>query len=558
MQHIFKVLMLSLGLAIATPAVWAAGASKPGQTELTADFIYKYLVGEIAGQRGDLALAGAALLDLATTSRDARLAERATKAAIHGNQPQMALRAGALWVELDPASTEARQAMVQMLLAVGKISELRPHLQKLLAVEENRAGAFMSLVGLLSRSKDKAAVLKLMQELAKLHADLPEARFAVAHAAWNNGQDRLALSELRAADQLNPGWEPAAMLYAQILQRNSVAEALQFYHEFLERYPDSNETRLAYARLLVNEKRFESAKQQFDKLVQAAPDNPDIHVIVGLLAIQMEDLDSAKQHLLKALDLGYKDPDQITLYLGQIAEQQQDDTQAKAWYAQIGPDSAQYLGAQLRLASILARQGKLDDALALVRAIPDLSNEQLVLARQTEASLLMQAKRPQDAFELLRQTVETLPNTPELLYDYAMAAERVGQYDVMEKQLRILIQLKPDMGHAYNALGYSLADRNERLDEALALIEKALSLNPNDYFILDSMGWVQYRRGHYKEALEYLRRAYAIQADPEIAAHLGEVLWVMGQREEALKTWEEALRQHPDNELLRNTSKKYQ
>jgi tetratricopeptide (TPR) repeat protein len=555
----FTLLTLCLGLALATPVGWAAVGKQTAQdsTGLTADLIYKYLVGEIAGQRGELGLASAALLDLANTTRDARLAERATKAAIYGNQSQLALRAGRLWVELDPDSTEARQAMIQMLLVSGRIAELRPHMQKLLETEENQAGAFMSLVGLLSRSKDKAAVQKLVQELAKPYADLPEAHFAVAHAAWNNGQDGLALRELRAADQLNPGWEPGALLHAQILLRKSTAEALQFYQEFLHRHPDSQEVRLAYARLLVNEKRFPEARQQFRLLVDAAPGNAEIHVVVGLLGLQMEDLDTAERHFLKALELGYKDPDQIILYLGQIAEQRQDVALARTWYEKIGPGSAQYLGAQLRLAVILAGQGHVDEGLALIRGLPDLSNEQLVIARQTEASLLMQAKRPQEAFEVLRQTVETLPNTPELLYDYAMAAERVGRYDVMEKQLRQLIQLKPDMGHAYNALGYSLADRNERLDEALKLIEKALALQPDDYFILDSMGWVHYRRGQLTLALEYLKRAYAVRADPEIAAHLGEVLWVSGQREEAQKTLEEALRQHPDNEVLRNTSKKY-
>jgi tetratricopeptide (TPR) repeat protein len=172
--------------------------------------------------------------------------------------------------------------------------------------------------------------------------------------------------------------------------------------------------------------------------------------------------------------------------------------------------------------------------------------------------LLVQAKRPQEAFDLLRETVETLPNSPDLIYDYAMVAERVQRFDVMEHELNKLILLKPDMGHAYNALGYSLADRNERLDEAQTLIEKALALNPSDYFILDSMGWLKYRRGQLSQALDYLKRAYAVQPDPEIAAHLGEVLWQQGNREEAIKTWENALHEHPDNEVLLNTSKKFQ
>jgi len=153
--------------------------------------------------------------------------------------------------------------------------------------------------------------------------------------------------------------------------------------------------------------------------------------------------------------------------------------------------------------------------------------------------------------------MNTLPNTPELVYDHAMAAERLQRLDVMEKELRRLIQIKPDFAQAYNALGYSLADHNMRLDEARGLIEKALTLSPNDYFILDSMGWVQYRLGKLDKAADYLRRAYTVQTDPEIAAHLGEVLWQQGKHDEAVKTWEEALREHPDNESLLNTTKKF-
>ena len=221
------------------------------------------------------------------------------------------------------------------MLATGKIAELRPHLQKLIDAEDNRAGAFMSLVDVLSRSKDKAGVLKLVQDLAKPYADLPEVHFALARAAWDNGQDKLAISELESADQLNPGWEPGALLKGQVLQSKSPADALQFYHEFLDTYPTSNETRLAYARLLVNEKQFEAARQQFDVLVETAPDSAEIHVVVGLLCVQLEDLASAEAHFLKALELDFKDADQVRLYLGQIAENQKKDDSALDWYSKI-------------------------------------------------------------------------------------------------------------------------------------------------------------------------------------------------------------------------------
>ena len=558
-KHLYTpILSLAFALVSMTAHADSAKASSKGVSGLSADFVYKYLVGEIAGQRGDLGLASSVMLDLAKSSRDPRLAERATRAALYGNQPQIALRAANLWVELDPNAKDGYQVLTQLLIASGKIAELRTPLQKLIAGEEDKAGAFMYLVNMFSRVTDKTGILKLMQELAKPYPELPEARFAVAHAAWSVEQDKLALAELQAAEQLNPGWEPAALLKGQVLQRKAASNALPFYRGFLDTYPHSNEVRLAYAKLLVNEKQIETAKQQFDMLVEAAPENPELRVVLGLLSVQMEDFVTAETHFQKALDLNFKEPDQVYLYLGQVAERRQQNDKAQEWYAKVNADSSQYLDAQLHSASLIAKQGNLDEARKRIQQLPDLTNEQRVVALQTEANLLVQAKRPQEAFDLLKQAVENLPNSPDLIYDYSMAAERIHRYDVMEHELRKLILLKPEMWHAYNALGYSLADRNERLDEAQKLIEKALALSPGDYFVLDSMGWIKYRRGQLNQALDYLKRAYAVQADPEIAAHLGEVLWQQGKRDEAVKTWEEALHDHPDNEVLLNTSKKFQ
>lgn len=560
-DYMQRKLIIAMILAFSATVAEADITKKPTKdipAGLSAEFVFKYLVGEIAGQRGELGLASTALLDLAKSSRDPRLAERATRAAIYGNQPQIALPAASLWSELDPDSTEARQALTQMLMAAGKVAELRPHLQKLIAAEDDKGGIFMYLVGMIARTGDKMGALKLMQELTKPYVDLPEAHFALAHAAWSAEQDKLALNELHLADEINPGWEPAALLKGQVLQRKSNADALNFFKEFLNDNAQANEVRLAYARLLVNEKQFEAAREQFDKLIDIAPQNAEIQVVVGLLSVQMEDFTNANAHFLKALDLGFKEPEQIKLYLGQVAERRQKDDEAQAWYGKVDKDSPQLLDAQLRSAAILVKQGRLDEARRRMQGLSELTNEQRVIAIQAEAGWLVQAKRYQEAFNLLKSTVENLPNSPELVYDYAMVAEKVSQFEVMEHELRKLIVLKPDMGHAYNALGYSLADRNERLEEAQKLIEKAMDLNPNDYFILDSMGWVKYRRGQLSQALDYLKRAYEAQPDPEIAAHLGEVLWQQGKREEALETWQNALQAHPENEALQITAKKFQ
>lgn len=556
----FKLAVACAMLSFAiNPTAFAENASakpKTLQTELTAEFVYKYLIGEVAGQRGDLGLASNLFLDLAKSSRDPRLAERATKAAAYGNKPKTAIQAANLWVELDPNSIEAQQASTQMLLSTGNLTEAKPHLQKLLAKQETRANGFLYLNSLFARQPDKNAVLSLVQELAQPYPDLPEAHFTIAHAAWSAGKNDLALSELNTADKLRPGWEIGAILQGQVLFGQSPDAALAFYRNFLDQHPEASEVRLTTARLLVNQKHFDEAKVEFVKLVEAAKGNPEVLVVVGLLSLQTANYAEAEKYFQQALETGFKDQDQVYLYLGQIAEKRKQDNQALTWYGKVQP-GARYLDAQLNSAGVIARSQNVDAAVQMLDTLDELDNEQRALVIQTQANLLSQAKRYQDAYNLLDKAVTNLPNTPELVYDYAMVAERVQRLDVMERELRKLIKLKPDFAQAYNALGYTLADRNMKLEEAHKLIEKALTLSPNDHFILDSMGWIEYRLGKLDKAADYLRRAYTAQTDPEIAAHLGEVLWQQGKHEEALQTWDEALRAHPENEVLINTTKKF-
>jgi tetratricopeptide (TPR) repeat protein len=538
----------SLSAQAAEPSKSESAKSKPApapQTELTGAFVYKYLIGEVAGQRGDLELASSIFLDLAKSSRDPRLAERAAKAAVYGNKPRLVTQAVSLWSELDPSSTEAQQASTELFVNAGKLNEAKPFLQKLLAKEDTRANGFLYLNSLLAKQTDKNAVLTLVQELAAPYPDLPEAHFTIANSALAAGKVELAMSELDTAEKLSPGWEMSALLKGQILYLQSPDAAINFYKQFLSANENANEVRLTMARLLINQKRFDEAKPEFIKLISASKNNPEIMVVVGLLSIQANELAD-----------GFKNPDQVFIYLGQIAEKQNDDKLALAWYNRVKPGD-RYLDAQFNIAGIVARTQGIDAALQVLRNIPELTNEQEALSMQMQASLLGKMKRYQEAYDLLGQTVATLPNTPEIIYDYAMAAERIGQFDIAEKELRKLIKLKPDFAQAYNALGYSLADRNLKLDEAHKLIQQALALSPDDHYILDSMGWVQYRMGKLDAASNYLRQAYSQQPDPEIAAHLGEVLWHQGKKDEAVQTWESALKVFPDNEVLIKTAQKF-
>lgn len=525
--------------------------------ELSAQILYQYLVGEIALQRGQPELATEALLDLARASRDPRLAERATETAVQGRQMAQAVDAAVLWQSLDPEAPQAALAAAALLLASGRLNEARPYLEAIVAGEgESRPGGFLHLNQMLVRQSDKEAVLTLVRELARPYPANPEAHVAVAQAAVAAGRREEALAELRQAADLRRGWEFVAVLQGQVLRETSATAALDHYRAFLRDNPGARDVRLAYARLLVSEKQFHLARAEFQGMVDETPGNPDISAAIGLLALQEGDLEAADSYLRLALANGHKDADTLRYYLGQAAEEDRRWEDAMAWYGGIGPGE-HHLNAQMRYAGLLAKQGKLPEARRHLRQISALGNQQRVLLIQAEAQLLREARQYQDAFDVLGFGLEAMPDNPDLLYDHAMAAEKLDLLDVMERDLRHLIRIKSDNAQAYNALGYTLAERGVRLDEARELVEKAISLAPDDPYIMDSLGWVYFRLGQNVRATEILRRALELNRDPEIAAHLGEVLWEQGLHDEARKVWRSALKLAPDSEVLRNVMQKF-
>jgi len=530
----------------------------PG-VDLSEELLFKLMLAEVAVQRGQAHIAVQTYLEVARETRDPRVAQRATEVAWNARFTSAALEAAGIWLQADPGSAQARQIIAALLVNQAQLAEARPHLEKWLAADRENVGAsFLQLSSLLGRHKDKIAVFKLMQALAQPYPSVPEARLSVAQAAWNAGENQAALAEARAALKLKPDWEMAALFIAQSLQRQSGSdeEATRFMGEYLQSHPKASDVRLNYARLLANAKNYAEARKQFEVLVNEAPRNADIAMAVALLAIQANDFDAAETQLKRVLELDYKDPDVARYYLGQINEERKRFDEALKWYGSIG-DGDQYVNAQARYAGILAKQGKLPEARKHLQQATARDNVQRVQLTQAEAQLLRDANAYQEAFELLGQALDKMPNTPDLLYDHAMAAEKVNRLDVLEGNLKTLIKLRPDHAHAYNALGYTLADRNQRIEEAHGLIETALKLSPEDPFIMDSMGWVLYRMGRGKEGLDYLHKAFKMRPDAEIAAHLGEVLWALGQQDQAKKIWGGALKDHPNSELLQNTLKRF-
>lgn len=525
--------------------------------ELTDQLMLRMMLAEIAVQRGQPQIAVPAYLELARETRDPRVAQRATEVAWNARYLSAALEAAGIWLQSDPGSTQARQIIAALLVNQPQLAEAQPSLEKWLAADRENVGlSFLQLDALLGRHKDKAAVLKLMQALARPYGEVPEARLSLAQAAWNAGEPDLALSEARAALKLRPDWEPAALFQAQVLARRSSAEAVQYLGEYLGSYPKARDVRLGYARLLVNARNYAEARKQFETLVKENPQDPDVTMAVALLAMQANDYDAAEVQLKRALEINYKDPDAARLYLGQVNEERKRFDEALKWYSSVG-QGAQYINARARYAGVLAKQGRLGEARQYLQQVEAQNNQQRVQLTQAEAQLLREANQYQAAFDLLGQALEKLPNTPDLLYDHALAAEKVDRLDVVEDNLRRLIKIRPDDAQAYNALGYTFADRNQRIEEARGLIETALKLAPDDPFIMDSMGWVLYRMGRNEEGLGYVQRAFDLRPDPEIAAHLGELLWVVGQRDRAKKVWAEALKDRPGNEVLQSTVRRF-
>lgn len=541
----------------AAPAPAEPAANLPKQ-ELTEQVLYELLLAEVAGQRGDVPLASDAYLDLAQSTRDPRLVQRAVEVALFARRYDNALQAAQMWLELEPNSLKALQTVVALLLNGGKLEEVRPLLEKLIATDGgNRAKGFLQLNGLFAKQADKQGVLKLVEDLARPYPNLPEARFALANAAWGAQQRERALEEIRAARKLRPEWEAAALFQGEVLRHGSVAEAQSFYRDFLRDYPKAREVRLAYARLLVNEKDYAEARAQFRQLTADFPDSPEVSLAVGLLSLQLGDLDSAEEQLRQSLERHYGDADTVYLYLGQISETRGRPDEAIERYKQVSRGES-YLPAQIRIANLLIKQGGVDAGVDYLQKLAPTDLQQQAQLALAEAQLLRDAKDYRRAFDVLDKALKKQPKNPDLLYDHALAAEKIGRVDVLEKDLRKAIELRPDFAQAYNALGYTYADRNERLDEAQKLLDKAIQLSPDDPFILDSLGWFHYRRHDLVKAENYLRRALAGKPDPEIAAHLGEVLWARGHQDEAQKLWRESLKEHPANDALLETVKKFQ
>jgi tetratricopeptide (TPR) repeat protein len=555
-----------LGLAVTLAAVvgapaWAqddkatTGAEAADEAPSGQDAMFEYLVAEFAAQRGDADGALAIYERLAKELRDPAIARRAVETAIRAREFGPALDNATLLLELDPDSTLAREIMAALLANEGDIAKARGLVEGILAKTSNRGPVLMQLAHLFGKFRDKNAVLEATQAVTEPYRDMPEARYANGVAALLAGNTALATQEADAALEAKPEWEPGAILKAQVLRKASPEGVVPFYESFVAAHPDSVEVRMQLGRELAADRKLAEAREQFREVAKLSKNDAQAAYAIGLLSLQLEDYADAQSEFTRALKLNYREPAAIYLGLGQAAEGLKRYDEAIDWYKRV--DSGDWVRAQLKIATLIARQQGLQAGREYLRKIEPKSTDDTIQVIQVEAQLLRDAKQWRETYDMLSKAVAKYPDSYELLYDRAMAAERIDKLDVMEADLKKVIEMKPDYAHAYNALGYTLAEKTNRLTEARELIEKAYKLLPDDPFIMDSMGWVEYRLGHVQEALKQLQMAYTSRPDPEIAAHLGEVLWKSGQHDEAQKIWRAALSENPNHEALLAVIQKY-
>lgn len=525
--------------------------------ELDSELLYEFLLSEIASQRGHKALAVESSVNIARQTRDPRLARRAAQLAFDYGDMDKSIDAFRQWQEIEPASPVAGRMLASTLLRGGKLDEAQQELAKSLEMEKKNPGmCIMQVFQLVAPYPDKYAALKLMRELAQPYPQVAEAHWVVAQLAQQAGDHALALNEVRQARSLRPEWSMAVSLEAQLLQKDAPQQALEALRGYLSDFPDTRDIRLQYARMLLEQKQYRPARAEFQRLAQDNPDNPDMAFAIALISLQLNELRDAETQLRQALEKGKKDRDTVQYYLGQLGEARENEDEALAHYREVNGGEHQF-AARLRVVYLLDKRGKLDEAREYLRQTQAADNQQRVQLLLIEAQLLRGAQRLEDAYQVLQQGLTKLPNHPDLLYEAAMLADKAGKFDMFEQLMRKLIRLQPDHAHAHNALGYSLLERNERIPEAVELVEKALQLAPDDFAIMDSVGWGYYRSGKLDESVELLRRALAGNPDPEIAAHLGEVLWVRGDHEEAQKVWQDGLKANPGNALLQAVMKRF-
>lgn len=527
------------------------------KTELSGEILYYLFSAEIAAQRGQIGLSAALYTKAAEVTRDPRVAQQATRIAYYARDDKRAISAALLWNELEPQNLEARQVLAALLVRVGKTTEAAEHFEYVLnnGKHSERQG-FMLITSLLSKEKDKQAALAVMKQLLANRKNNPNALYAYAQLAFLVGNLDDAVRTITKVIELQPEWTEAHILQSNIFVRQgNKAHSIEVLRQTVEAQSDNTKLRMFYARNLVDAKQFDEAAKQFSYLTDDEKLQHEARYALGLLTLQMNKPKKAAEYFTQLL----KDKKHVVesqYYIAQSYELQNELDKAISAYQNVRHNQYGF-EAELRIAQILAKQGHIDEARRRLQNMSPDSLEKELRVYITEGEVLNSVKQYDEAFKLYTEALQQLTDNNRLLYARALTAEKLGKIDLAVKDLKSIVKREPKNAQALNALGYTLIDKTQRIEEGLEYVKQALKLEPDDPAIHDSMGWAYYRLGQYDEALKYLKRAFEKLKDAEIAAHLGEVLWVAGEHEAAQEVWNAALQHTPNDDLLLNVMQKF-
>lgn len=557
---VFGVILAALGLGLPAAATGADDVSEQRGEDatkasverpdgLTADLVYAVLVGDVAVQRRNPRMAFTHYLLAARLAGDVTMAQLAARSALALDDRDAEQRAVKLWLELAPESLEAEQLAAYVAIKADDIPVALGHLRRVIAMaHEREKDGYLHAARLLADLDPPERRLELLRGLIAEDGETAEAYFALALVAAGAELYDDAVAATRRTLELRPNWSEAQIFLVRLLLgQEKRAAARETLETFVAQNQGDRGLRLLYAQLLVDEREFGNARGVFEDMLVKAPKDPDVLFALGILSLQLDDLGAGRDYFTRLNDGGQR-KDDAAYYLGQVEEEADNLDLALSWYQKVAGANAG--DAQVRIARLLARKGQVERAREILYRLRDDDSEDAVTLYLVEAEILRGVGRNDDAMAVYGEALVRHPENADILYARGLHAVNVDRLDIMEADLRAIIDKDPNHADALNALGYSLADHTERYQEALSYLERAQALKPEEPAILDSMGWVLYRLGRVQEALDYLRRAAADNDDAEIAAHLGEVLWAAGEREEARRVWQKALSGDPEHAYL--------
>lgn len=525
---------------------------------LNAQLTYQILTAEIAQQRGDI-LSAAELYSRASMQVDSpSVARRAAQLANLTRDPKRIDASLKRWAEVDPNDADIYMLQAPFLMIQGQYDEVVKAMNKAIELAPERSALFLTRsTDNLSKIVQAEPALNILRQLTPFQQQETEALFQYARLAAYFDHNQESLSVVEKILQLDPSHERSLILKAKTLQKLKQPEqALASLQQAVKNKDASKSLRFTYAQLLGENNKIEESQRVFEQLYTDFPDDQDIVFALGLLALEQQQNDKAKQFFNRLIVLG--DRTRVAAYFMGLTEKQSGNPEAaKSWFAAVPENSPRFEAAQTHFINILAESGQIDMARNHIQSLRQANPERAVQYYLFEAGFLNENGLHQPALDMFDTALQEYPGNIDLLYGRAMAAEPLNKLDILEQDLRTILEVEPNNAAALNALGYTLTDRTNRHEEALLLISKALEIQPNDPFYLDSLGWVYYRLGKLEQAEHYLRKAVDLQDDAEFSAHLGEVLWQQGQHDDAKAVWNAALEMNTDNTLLRETMQRF-